>query len=328
MSASVPEDLQISVGKTTTKLYLNDDNSWLVPSGTVAVAPNENNMWSNIVKIDHYYSIGRLIPASSINGTNIFFTPDAMEEGKDVQTNAKYFQAATGLTPTKSGTSMMATLHAKTDTSDGWAAPSGSTYSGATTYANTNDDGYYVDIPVWIRTSSDSDVGITVKGYVKSGGSGSISTASGATDELYKATRVAILNESGTNVTSGTINLKDGSGTGWTGSTSIVDYYGTNAAHKVASGAVKAAAPTGVGGVNDPENPTATKQAEWNAVYGTAQVYDGTTSIATIAGSGKNSTYGAPTKLWIRVWLEGEDPECWNQNAGQDWNISLKFEKM
>ena len=53
---------------------------------------------------------------------------------------------------------------------------------------------------------------------------------------------------------------------------------------------------------------------------------NGTQAVATLAaGTGKE--YGDPTKLIIRVWLEGEDGNCWNENAGQDWNIALKFSK-
>ena len=46
------------------------------------------------------------------------------------------------------------------------------------------------------------------------------------------------------------------------------------------------------------------------------------------ANKGTGQGYGAAKKYYIRVWLEGEDFECWNANAGQDFTISLKFSKI
>lgn len=71
--------------------------------------------------------------------------------------------------------------------------------------------------------------------------------------------------------------------------------------------------------------------------YGPAVIYNAidTTAanrvVATLAGpeldSGgvKKSNYGVAHKIVVRVWLEGEDPDCWNETAGQDWSINLKF---
>ena len=39
----------------------------------------------------------------------------------------------------------------------------------------------------------------------------------------------------------------------------------------------------------------------------------------------KSEQYGTPTKITVRIWLEGEDTDCWNDTAGQDWSINLKF---
>ncbi len=41
--------------------------------------------------------------------------------------------------------------------------------------------------------------------------------------------------------------------------------------------------------------------------------------------AGKGTSYGDAVKAVIRVWLEGEDPDCWNDTAGQNWSINLKF---
>ena len=326
MVASVPEDLQISAGKITADKHLNDTDSFLVTTDSKAVAPDDNIMWSNTVNLAQYYKFGRLIPASSSTGTNIFFTPDATSEGQNVARNAEYIQAATGLTPTTSTSSMMATLHAITGASDAWAAPSGTGYTEAVNYMNTQDDGYYVDVPVWIRSSSTEATTIKVQGYVKPDDSTNLGLQDASASVLYKATRVAILPVAGgSGGTAGVIDLKDGATNGWASSTSVVDYYGTSAMHGIANGAVFAS-----GTANGTENHegTETNATNWDDIYEARTLYNGTSSIATIAGATAGGEYGAATQLWIRVWLEGEDPECWNQNAGQDWNISLKFLKI
>ena len=50
--------------------------------------------------------------------------------------------------------------------------------------------------------------------------------------------------------------------------------------------------------------------------------------IATLPASTDGTAYGQMKKYVIRLWLEGEDPECWNANAGQDWTIAMKFSKV
>ena len=49
-----------------------------------------------------------------------------------------------------------------------------------------------------------------------------------------------------------------------------------------------------------------------------------TVAKVTPVASGKTG-YGDVTQYYIRVWLEGEDEACWNANAGQDFQINLKF---
>ena len=329
MTATVPEDLQIAVGVITDGKTLNANDSYLTGSGA-SVAPTLDIQWSNTVNISQYYSIGRLIPASSDTGTNIFFTPDANGVGKTEKVNARYIQAAANLSAQNdSGTAgvaargtYQATLHAKKDSSDTWGAPSGADYVAATGWNNTQDDGYYVDVPVWIRTSSDTDVTLSVDAYVTP--AAGIKANDEASIELYRATRVAIIpgELTGGSGTAGVINLIDGSGTGWNGSRTVVNYYGASGTHGIADGAVYAAGTAN--GQNNGE--TATNASNWSDIYHAATVYNGFNSVVTIPGS-NTGTYGEGKLVWIRVWLEGEDPQCWNQNAGQDWAISVKFTK-
>ena len=66
--------------------------------------------------------------------------------------------------------------------------------------------------------------------------------------------------------------------------------------------------------------------SEYTAITPTSAASPST--VATVAGSTTGKDYGEAKKLIIRVWLDGEDKECWNDNAGQDWAISLKFSKI
>lgn len=318
MTATVPEDLQISVGVITAGKNLNDSDSYLTQAGE-AGAPTAAIMWSNTLDISQYYKFGKLIPASSDTGENIFFTPDANGVGKTEKVNAMYYQASTGLA--ESGT-YQATLHYITGSDDEWAP------SGATSYSVTNDDGYYVDIPVWLRTSSKENVQLSVSGFV--------TTATGthnddADVELYRATRVAILPGEDTDGsgTAGIMDLKDGSGTGWASPTSIINYYGTSGTHGVADGAVFAAGQA-PGSITYDASGTAiiNPHTTWSSIYRAYTPYTDGTAVVTVNAASANQEYSAGNLVWIRVWLEGEDPECWNQNAGQDWNISLRFTKI
>jgi hypothetical protein len=134
-------------------------------------------------------------------------------------------------------------------------------------------------------------------------------------DELYMAARAAI-------IYAGDVSTADSATTVNTSSNllsirkdtfatpnSIIDYmYSTNNEGDAVSGL------TGTGGTT--------------ATYGVAKEYDGD-DIIKVPGRVETGTnkYGDMVKVVVRVWLEGEDPNCWNPNAGQDFNISLKFVK-
>jgi len=436
MTATVPEDFQISLGKLavtgtpatavtesnfTTYSLANSTGVLYAESGSVAGDSNattpSNNAWdwSNSADISAYYDFGRLIPASSTSGQQIYYTPDAAGVGKTVKGNASYYMAADLLNAKKTGDntqeapntdytlSSRATLHAytsaadKTDPASGdktsWKTKASGGYTQAADWKKTNDDGYYVDIPVWIRTSSNAPVGLSVDGYVLPGSLNATAANNKQTDlELYRAVRVAILNGAtttasdagevatsiGTACVTGTgkgniIPLKDAwntelNGTGTTGTavsdattevytkiwtkanpfaaanTSILDSDNMDTAvgeTTRGAGLISGWAATDLGGVSeasktatDPDGDTisdtyAGTYAKYTALVPTFNTAGGTPdTVATIEGSTASGNYGTPKKLIIRVWLDGEDGECWNDNAGQDWAISLKFSKI
>lgn len=348
MTATVPEDLQISLGHlqyvaggTTdvTQATASDftglsDNQGILKPATGNNADNGNVLapltgtdaismldWSSSADISQYYRLGKIMPASSTTGENIYFTPDAAGVGKSLKAGAAYYQAAsltsafTWDTTDKTfksggsgGDSAMTTLHAVDKTTraeDKWGtgeeAEGSPKYATAEEWYNTNDDGYYVDIPVWFRSSAKDELNLSVDAYVTS-------NAAKDNDDLYLAARAVILYNATPAIDAtpaASSNLLRIRQDALTESHSIVDFmYSTNSTGDAVS-AVDAAAKT--------------------ATYGDATEYAGAQFIKVPAGA--SNGYGTPTKAIIRVWLEGEDPNCWNQNAGQNFNISLKFSK-
>lgn len=351
MTATVPEDIQISLGKigTTSDAATASTNTangsvsmntgFLMNTDNVVTAPREDGVenndidWANSVDVSAYYGFGKLIPASSINGEDIIFTPDANGVGKTVKSTAKFYQAADAITAqneTGIGTNpgsgkFNATAHVYTSATDRSTTWSGTTYSAASAWNHTNDDGYYIDIPVWLRTSSAS-VDVGVQAYVvdvaATDAANPLAVANDATaagEKLYKAVRVAVLDGTAGTAISNLIPVADGDGTlstagdKYTG-TSVLDWYtrsaGTNP--DTNANAQKALKSTGTSNAGE---------------YDTPVTYAGaTTSVATLTG-GSGTAYGTAVKRIIRVWIEGEDPDCWNETAGQDWSINLKFVK-
>lgn len=309
LTATVPDDMQLSFGALdgVTKGSgngLGQNYGTLAYQGTSAdnggvLAPDATaEFWSNSADASAYYEFGKIMPASSTNGADIFFTPDASGVGKTLKAGATYYQAADlagAKNDTTSGDSYEVLAHAITSNQKSGATVSTNhTFTAATGWGDTNEDGYFVDIPVWIRTSSKSNVDLYVDAYVSS-------PAVNDSDDLYQAARVVIL-KGDRSASSGLVEIKKDS---FSDSTSIVDFMATTNA---AGEAVKSVS-SGV------------------ATYNTDAHYNGTTPVVTVIAAGANEQYSAGTKCWIRVWLEGEDPNCWNANAGQDFNICVKFQE-
>jgi len=360
MVATTPEDIQISLGKlgkssteeeTSGKgisLAANTGYLYGAASNGQATAPANVWDWADTADFSHYYQIGKLMPASSDTGEHIFFTADANGVGKTVKDGALYRKAdvavndANGLSfngiddggTTGSGTAKT-TLHAVTDSNDKWSSMSGTStdgvggYKKSTNWNVTNDDGYYVDIPVWLRTSSTETTTLTVKGYVAPRSYNK--TANADNEALYKAVRVAILKPTSQDLsgtapngnTTGLLKLADGMSGTMTSSNagtlnanpfagpSILNWY----SGKNNSGAVFK---EGIGLING------TVQGSGTNVYQAATEYNYGTGFVTL-DPGTGGQYGKATKIIVRVWLEGNDPDCWNDTAGQDWYINLKF---
>jgi hypothetical protein len=367
MTASVPEDLQISLGQLTNLkasgnpnpseiaagrstytglqgnqgILLKAANASSADNGQVMEPANDGSalddlFWANTADVSEYYRLGKIIPASSIDGQNIYFTPDASGNGTTLKSGAKFYQVAsltsanfstiykwdstnktyaTGVNGTAD--EARATLHAITNANeadDKWNPATegveGNGYSSAAEWNVTNDDGYYVDIPVWIRSSSKQATTLSVDAYVTTNAAKTNNASEENDDELYMAARAAIIYASNATTAPTTVdastNLLRIRKDSFTNTKSITNFmYTTN---------------------NTGDAVESITDTTGN--YGTAVEYGGT-ALITVPARNPSSTnkYGTMVKAVVRVWLEGEDPNCWNPNAGQDFNISLKFVK-
>lgn len=268
LTATTPQTIEISLRQATTSNTLTH--------GVEATAPNSDDMWTHTAATGSVYQdFGKLIPVSSVDGFNMFYTEKATENGKKVSDVPNPFT--------------------KAETAVGWEFKEGgkSAETGAVVNAAENDgSGYYLDIPVWFRTTSTDAVTLGLEVEIKN------SSDDDTKSVLYKAARVAILPEtkSAQKVFSetGAKYYKDGKAVATAGATLAASYGDVSAATE--------ATVTG-GKVTNP---------------------DATTQVATVTAS-TGTGYGGAVKYYIRVWLEGEDEACWNANAGQDFVINLKF---
>lgn len=268
LTATTPQTIEISLGQATTSNTLTH--------GVEATAPNSDDMWTHTAATGSVYQdFGKLIPVSSVDGFNMFYTEKATENGKKVSDVPNPFT--------------------KAETAVGWEFKEGgkSAETGAVVNAAENDgSGYYLDIPVWFRTTSTDAVTLGLEVEIKN------SSDDDTKSVLYKAARVAILPEtkSAQKVFSetGAKYYKDGKAVATAGATLAASY----------------------GDVSPATEATVTGGKVTNP--------DATTQVATVTAS-TGTGYGGAVKYYIRVWLEGEDEACWNANAGQDFVINLKF---
>lgn len=283
LTATTPQTIEISLGRATTQATI-DNTTWATAPKNDAA---DTDLWSNKAATSSVYaSFGKLIPASSTDGTNLYYTTKAKENGKSVDiTGANAFTQATE------------------NNNAGWtfqtAGASSETESNLT--ADTKGEGYYLDIPVWFRTTNVEDVKLGVDVTVTDPNADDDNTKG----DLYKATRVAFLTSDKTTANGVFLGAETDVDNGYykkkavranTG-TSENDYYGT---------------------------VTVAKEVTANTA---GQVTNSdSTEVANVTGVGTGKTgYSTPAKYYIRVWLEGEDVNCWNVNAGQSFNVDLKF---
>ena len=302
----VPDGVKISLGhlKSTDNIHFAidfDENDAI----KLPVTSNDKD-WFSEIDISNYYSFGRLVPASSVSGEQIWYTADAKGNGRKLKSTRTFYRA--DITPGANATAHAISYDASNDI-ESWEAES------FVDWNETNDDGYYIDVPVWFMTDSGSTVDLTVRGYVTDQGgqvaSDGNNDGTGYVEKLYKSTRVAILdmslNAANTSSECGNIipllNGENGN--------SILDsknYTNQNTLYGV---------------IND--GPTGWKYSTYTA-YSTShssEQDDSQTIVYHPVVSLNQSS--SPKKYVIRIWIDGDDRDCWNATAGQNWKIYLVF---
>lgn len=282
LTATTPQTIEISLGRATTQTTI-DNTTW-------ATAPENNDtdkdIWSNKAATSSVYAtFGKLIPASSIDGTNLYYTTKAKENGRSVDISGKD-----------------AFVKATDNNNAGWTFQTGgaSSETESNLTADTKGESYYLDIPVWFRTTNVEDVKLGVDVTVDDPNKNDNDTKG----DLFKAARVAILNEDRSAAVGGVFLGAE---------TDVNTGYYKNKAVKAATGSSE-----------DDYYGTVTTATEVTESNG--KVINDATEVASVKGVGTGKTgYGTPTKYYIRVWLEGEDVNCWNANAGQSFTVDLKF---
>jgi hypothetical protein len=318
MTASTPEDIQISLGlgteagQGTFSLMKDASTAASFTSNACNVGdPNEEagtTDWSNTIPVGSYYTFGHLTPATSMTGTNVFYTREATGVGKTIREDG-----SVGF-----GENAYTTFTAAAATDAGVADPSED--GDAVALDDATGGKYYIDIPVWFRTSvkGNSNINLAVIATFTDPGNDN------GNDSIVKAARVALLDTASSNASAGVIcdnttscyhtyassTLTDGDTAVYTSGTNT---WATNIA------SVSAATSNGT---NSWGNVTYVKQAT-TLTDGYAAASD--TTVVTVPMAGTNADWGTSHKYILRVWLEGEDVNCWNETAAQDFQIDLRF---
>ena len=310
LTATTPGNVQVSLGlgqNIGVLTHINDTDS----KGVELVAAPKNDSdsldWSNNVAFYDYYKVPKLKPSSSTTGGSIFIVPDA-----NITNVGKTVSDGTAVAAREATMTLVDSKNSPNVTPEG-------------------EDNHYIEFPVWFRTAGSEDVNLKVEVTAQVGGNDSANKpAAGAQNKLYRAARVAV--------------LKTTDGSSWTSASNVI---------LPKDGADAQVLANKYYAKDNSDNPLALKSAsdftssdENNRAgdaYGTVTVYDGTSAVVTIAGKNSNAAaqyagnctttdpgttdkiYGNATCIMLRVWLEGEDKDCWNATAGQDFSINLKF---
>lgn len=284
MSATTSSSLEISLGEL----------------GSVTNPAQDSTTWTRKIAVsDFYKEIGKLKPASSATG------------------NALYHVDETGVYA--GGTKVADDTDVEAVKTNNTAKLTAGKATGKIAQLTGDQDcGYFIDVPMWIRSSNKtaSTVYCTVSIV---DGENADTTATGT--DLLKAVRVAIIpvnkgNDSETLTGSATMtgNSALTANASAAGTTTIFgltsDTYNSkvlNAEGKYSADDTTIDAPT-VKGANDSTSDYTTAKNE--AVFELPAATE--------------STYGVESFI-VRVWIEGESKYCSDLTANQDWNINFDF---
>ena len=320
MQATASSGLEISLGALGTA---QDTNAISVDS------PSKNDIsWKRQILVSDYYAtVGMLKPASSDDALDIFRVPEAKvyAGGHAVEANATISEATQG----DSVSLTLQDISNKTDT--------------LATVDTAGTDGYYIDIPMWIRTSNQDSAGTPVYATVTITDP---DTTNGSA--LIKAVRVAIIPTAQASAES-TMAIGNASSAYVTDATTASTITPVNAAPNASAAAsifgLKANGVSAAMDTNTAINwPTYHDGKVINAtgaykVSGDSGVTLGSTTLKGARGAGETgvtatNVFTIPSAtaddygrvgFVARVWLEGESIYCEDATANQDWNIDFYF---
>lgn len=318
MSATAGDSLEISLGSLT------------AGSAPTNNAPTIGDIsWKKSILIDDYYaSVGKMLPASTADGLTVYSIDDIEKifaGGTKVEDDAAVSTKTQGdsVTLTLDG-APGTTFHTIPDSDAGAKAA----------------QGYYIDVPMWIRTTNTAAGGSNVYCTVNiTNGAGETDAGNNGTS-LMKAVRVAI-------IPIGTAQSKVGGADGINGLalTGSAGYGASDAAStlkKITDTTVLDGAATifGLDGATY-DTKVLTRAGKYSAALDTAPTVatgatiSGTyvpptdpnasknTAVFTIPAAAEDSYSGV--SFIARVWLEGESEFCNDATADQDWNIDFHF---
>ncbi|MGN0633954.1 MAG: hypothetical protein ACI4JW_08805 [Oscillospiraceae bacterium] len=315
MSATASDGLEISLGEINGTTPTNEAPKY------------DSASWKRAIAIDDYYSaVGKLMPASSDTGLTMY----KVDEEKVFGGGTKVEDDA-DVTDPKLGGSATLTL----DTAEGGSA---NTYHVITDDANAQ--GYFIDVPMWIRASNSAEnktvyCTVTVTDPEASVVTGATNTGS----ELMNSVRVAIIPiGTATSTFDGTTDgIKGLTLTGSAGyeASSITTSKLTLTSNTTVLGSLAAAKIFGLEDETYNGKVLSSEAAYSTACVGTQTVQTsytvGTftkdispnTAVFTIPQAGANNYSGV--SFIARVWIEGESTYCNDATADQDWNIDFHF---
>lgn len=320
MSATAGDSLEISLGSLT------------AGSAPTNNAPTIGDIsWKKSILIDDYYaSVGKMLPASTADGLTVYSINDnktIYAGGTKVEDNAAVSAKTQGDSVELKLDDPAATFHTIPDTDP----------------TATAAQGYYIDVPMWIRTTKTTDSKVYCTVNISDNTVGNTDAGNAGTS-LKKAVRVAI-------IPIGTAQSKVGGADGINGLT-LTGSAGYDADGSTASTLTKitdttvldgAATIFGLDGTTY-NSKVLTAAGTYSTVLNTAPTVatgatiSGTytpptapndplasqnTAVFTIPAANEDSYSGV--SFIARVWLEGESEFCNDATADQDWNIDFHF---
>lgn len=321
MQATAGQSLEISLGA----LSLNADNEIVNSQGT----PGKNDIsWKRSIAVGDYYSkVGLLKPVSSNKATTLYKVDEdnIYAGGREVEESAGVEAA--------SGTDTTSLILRETRTAEN------------NVLATDNDhSGYYVDIPMWIRTSvtkeggTDVDCTVTIRDPNGDNGSNLVNAVRVAVIPVAASNNMESINslaltgtheESPANAETGTLAIYGSSGTQIETKTGEVPNVENSGIGTTIFGLSSVVYRYGnvISGVGENKNTYGTCDKGTATIIKAATDEDvAKTPVHTVFNlqSATKDDYSVEAFI-VRIWIEGESIYCNDATADQDWDIDLHF---